>query len=99
MNRKKKEDKLRSWCFTYYPTNETQDLIWFKNLSQSSQVRYIVMGREHCPTTGRLHFQGYISFNNAKSFKQTKSWFQLDRIRIEAAKGNDFQNQTYCSKE
>lgn len=99
MNQIKKEQKARSWVLTYYPTNETRDLIWFKNLSQSKQIRYFVMGREHCPTTGKLHFQGYISYKNAKTFKQAKNWFKLDKIHIEPAKGNDFDNQTYCSKE
>ena len=96
---KKKEQKFRSWIFTYYPSNEDRDLLWFENLSQSSQIRYMIMGREHCPTTGKLHFQGYISYNNAKTFKQTKKWFKLDKIHIESALGNDCQNQVYCSKE
>ncbi|AGA18383.1 hypothetical protein [Citataivirus sanlemaris] len=99
MTKQKKQQKARSWCFTYYPTNEEQDLLWFKNLTTTSQIRYFVMGRELCPTTGKLHFQGYISYNNAKTFQQTKKWFQLDKIHIAPAKGNDFQNQVYCSKE
>ncbi len=99
MKKKKQAQKFRSWCFTYFPTDETADLRWFKNLATSSQIRYLVMGREHCPKSGKLHFQGYISYNNAKTFKQTKKWFQLDKIHLEPAAGNDIHNQKYCSKE
>jgi len=59
----------------------------------------MVMGREHAPTTQRLHFQGYIHFKNGKTQKQTRKWFGLDRISLFVAKGNDYQNQKYCSKE
>ncbi|AXH77107.1 MAG: putative viral replication protein [Citataivirus uhadis] len=99
MKQKQTAQKSRSWCLTYYPHNEQQDLKWFNNLSTSPQIRYFIVGREICPSTERLHFQGYISFKNAKTFKQTKKWFQLDKIHLESAKGNDFKNQTYCSKE
>lgn len=99
MSQRKKEAKARSWCFTFYPKNETADLKWFINLTQTTQIRYFIMGREICPTTKKLHFQGYISYNNAKTFKQTKKWFQLDKIHLEQARGNDFHNQLYCSKE
>ena len=94
-----KQKSVRSWCFTYYPVDESQDLKWFKNLSQCKKIRYFVMGREHCPTTGRLHFQGYISWKNGKKFHPAKKWFGLDKINIRPAKGDDLQNQTYCSKE
>ncbi|GAC77769.1 replication protein [uncultured marine virus] len=89
----------RAFCFTYYPKDEKRDLIWFVDLSKKSGISYMVMGREHCPTTQRLHFQGYIHFKNAKTLKATRRWFGLDRISLFIAKGNDIQNEEYCSKE
>lgn len=99
MKDNKKHARVRSWVLTYYPTNEEADARWFKNLSQKKGIRYFIVGREVCPTTKNIHFQGYISFKNGKTFKQTKTWFGLDKIHIEPAKGNDFQNQKYCEKD
>ena len=90
--------RKRSWCFTYFPTND-RDELWFRELGKSKGVRYMIVGVETCPKTDKIHYQGYISYKNAKTFKQTKKWFKLDRIHIEEAKGNDFHNQTYCSKD
>lgn len=100
MKEKPKDVKVRSWCFTYFPTLDTsREVKWFEDLSMSHQIRYILIGIETCPTSGRKHFQGYISFNNGKSFKQTKKWFGIDKIHLEEAHGNDMQNLAYCSKE
>ena len=94
-----KEARVRSWCFTYYPTNDEADARWFKQLSLKKGIRYMIVGKEICPTTKRQHYQGYISYNNGKTFKQTKKWFGLDKIHLEIAKADDFKNQAYCEKE
>lgn len=90
--------RKRSWCFTYFPTND-RDEIWFQQLGKKKGVRYMIVGIETCPKTDKIHYQGYISYKNAKTFKQTKKWFQLDKIHLEEAKGNDLHNQAYCSKD
>lgn len=95
----KKEKRCRSWCLTYFPTCEEEDQKWFGYLSKKSGIRYFVVGYETCPSTDKKHFQGYISFKNAKTFKATKRWFELDRIHIEPAVAGDFQNKKYCTKE
>lgn len=95
----KKETRVRSWCITYYPTNDEADVRWFKQLSHKKGIRYMIVGKEICPTTKRKHYQGYISYKNGKTFKQTKKWFGLDKIHLEIAKADDFKNQAYCEKE
>lgn len=110
MKLKKAQSKSRSFAFTYFPTKA--DLLlkqhlqqvmfiedYFKNISIDSQIRYFIMGKESCPTTTKIHYQGYISFHNAKTFNQCKKFFGLDKIHVEIAKGNDSQNKKYCSKE
>ncbi len=99
MSSKKQLTKSRGWCLTYFPTDEKADETWFKNLSTTKGIRYFIVGREICPQSRKLHFQGYISFKNAKTFKNAKKWFGLDRIHIVPAKGNAKQNETYCSKD
>lgn len=90
--------RYRSWCLTYFVTDLECDVRWFKELSNRKGIRYFIVGLELCPTTQKKHFQGYISFNNAKTFKQTKKWFGLDKIHIETANADDFANEKYCSK-
>ena len=93
----KKDKRTRSWVFTYHKPDE-RDHNWFQLLSKKKGIRYMVMGREHTKSDG-LHFQGYISFHNGKTFKQTKKWFGLDKIHIKEAICGDFINKKYCSKE
>lgn len=56
-------NKYYHWLFTHYdvtPENQTKLLA----LQGTNNVRYIVFGREICPTSGRKHLQGFISFSN-----------------------------------
>lgn len=99
MKPKKKQVKSRNWILTFFITALESNQRWFHQLSLKKGIRYFVVGKETCPTTKRLHFQGYISYKNAKTFSQTKKWFGLDKIHIEPAGGDDFQNQKYCTKE
>ena len=94
-----KDQRSRSWCLTYFPTSEERDQKWFQYLATKKGIRYFVVGYETCPSTKKKHFQGYISFKNAKTFKATKKWFELDRIHIVPAVAGDFANKKYCTKE
>jgi len=95
----KKERKSRNWVVTYFPSNDEQDAKWFRQLSINKGIRYFIVGKELTPTTKKLHYQGYIAFNNGKTFKQTKTWFGLDKIHLEPAVAGDFPNQRYCEKD
>jgi len=103
MKLKIKDKKIRTWILTYYPTDDVKDLQWFKDLGKKRGIRYYVAGREHCPTTGRLHYQIYISFKNGKTMKETKRWFGTDKIWMKPGAGQDGEydehNQSYVSKE
>jgi hypothetical protein len=99
MKQKKKDKVERNWVLTYFPTCLERDANWFVTLSQKKGIRYFIVGKEICPTTRKLHFQGYISFKNGKTFNQTKKWFGLDTIRIKTAVAGDMANKTYCQKD
>lgn len=92
------EKRNRSYVFTYFYCDEATKR-WIRTMSQTKGISYMVCGDEVCPTTQRPHLQGYIRWVSAKTFKAAKKWFCLDKIHIEVAKGNDFHNQKYCSKE
>lgn len=64
---------------------------------QSLKCKYIVYGREIAPSTGTPHLQGYIMFENARSFNSVKKIFSPHHIEI--AKGSPLQNWTYCTED
>lgn len=47
--------------------------------------------------SGTIHLQGYLRFANAVALSTIKAG--LSRAHIELAKGNDYQNKLYCTKE
>lgn len=74
-------------------TFEESEMLAFKEL----EAKYKVIGKEKCPKTGRTHWQCYINFKNARSFKALKKI--LPKAHIEKAKGNAKQNREYCIKD
>jgi len=64
----------------------------------SSEMNYLVFGKETCPTTGRHHWQSYVEFKNKKTFNQAKRILP-EGAHIEAARGDADSNKTYCKKD
>ena len=60
-------------------------------------TRYIVIGREICPKTQKKHLQGYVYFENPRSFKSVKKLF--GNAHIERTKGTPEDNRDYCIKD
>lgn len=97
-NISEQRNRSRKWTFTLNNNTkvETDNIIrWLS----SQKIIYSIIGLEHAPTTNTQHLQGYISFKNDKSMKNIKKGFNTNRVHLEMAKGNDLQNQKYCSKE
>jgi len=80
---------------TYFITVwDEEDAIKLKNM----EYKFIVIGKEHCPTTGRLHFHCYINFKHPKEFPKLKK--ELSRsANIKVAEGSADANIKYLSKE
>lgn len=58
--------QYRNWCFTYYPdvdkfTTE-QVKSWLNGIWDRKHVDFAVVQEEKCPKTGRVHWQGVVSF-------------------------------------
>lgn len=90
----------RSFCFTLFAQERLceTDCDSLRALGKSSDVRYLVFGRELCPTTGRQHLQGYIQFRNARRFNAVRGILPAGS-HIELAKGTPSQNRKYCVKD
>jgi len=82
----------RSYCYTLPNwTNEEYEKL------TKVKCKYQVIGKEKAPTTGTEHLQGYITFDNARSFNAVRKICQ--RWHIEVARGSPQENFEYCTKE
>lgn len=89
----------RRWIFTYFTDDD--DLpnadLFVRSLRAHQDFRGLALQLEQCPTTARLHLQGYVEWNKPirlaalKKLSPTTHW--------EPAKGSRQQCVAYCSKD
>lgn len=77
---------LRSCCWSITAYNKDIELVEDKD-NWPKFVSKILGGRETCPTTGRLHFQGALFSHGTIRFSQVKKW--LSQTRIEVARSQE----------
>lgn len=82
----------KHWCFTVF--NNLDDLSRFKH----PHVVYVIIGREICPNTQRLHGQGYLQFTGKKRLTWIKKHIDAG-AHWENCRGSDADNYTYCNKD
>lgn len=83
--------KFQLFCFTDY---ERDLSFWDK---KKLNWRYIIIGDEICPTTGRQHWQGFIYFKNQRHWNAVRKLLSPRHVNI--CKGSAQENITYCSKD
>jgi len=82
--------RCREWAIT----------AWKIPIWDDRQMKYLIFGEEICPTTGKLHWQTYVYFYNAKKFTEVqKYFFKKGENRIAQCKGEPKENIAYCSKD
>lgn len=86
-----KNARSRAWCFTL--NNYTDEEL---ARVRGVDCKYLIIGFEE-GDEGTPHLQGYVYFDNAKSFAAAKKAVS-SRAHLEEAKGNPQQNYEYCSK-
>lgn len=88
--------RARAWCFTLYKGQDPE--LGGAERYENLVCRYLIVGDEICPDTGRAHHQGYVSFVNPLRMQTV-----IDRLpgqaSVRRANGTALQNRTYCSKE
>lgn len=86
--------RSRGWVFTaYYESSEVGDQELFLMLQG---VQYFLYGWEKCPSTGRLHAQGFLYLKNACSHRSAR--LRLRPHHVERQQGSVDSNVVYCSK-
>lgn len=84
--------KSVAWVFTVNNPGE-----W--TIPHHEDIAYICGQRERAPTTGTIHFQGYVRFKNRKSMRTVKGILGRADAHLEKARGTEAQCRDYCSKE
>ena len=80
---------LRDWCFTCYDTEK--ELVFDKD-----KIRYIIYGRESCPTTGREHYQGFGIANRTCRVPKFQLWTGIGKSHCEPRGGARDTARDYC---
>lgn len=93
--------KYSSWVFTFFPFNDEGK---YKNEEQKEpfwdpdrmiRLRYQL---EKTPTTGRLHYQGYVVMKNRCKTKYVQDSLKIGKSHVGVMRGNFEQNEDYCTK-
>lgn len=108
---KKRESPVIGWAFTVYalledPSSPHRDLYYRAAMllepNDWPDIRYLLIGFETCPNTGKNHLQGYLQLTEKKRFKQLKKLFTengFDDVHLEHARENAATNIKYCKKD
>lgn len=78
----------------YVFTDFKLDAEWLKQLRN---IKYLYAGEEICPTTGKMHWQGYLILKNKRSWEFMKRLWK-DRW-IKPMAGDIPASEEYCKKE
>lgn len=85
----------RSYCFTYFKLPELIEKHCNK-LATLKKFRYLIAQLEQCPTSNRIHIQGYIEFNGKQSIREIQKL--CPGIHLEIRRGTRQQARDYCKK-
>jgi len=99
----------RAYVFTAWPTffsklnkREIHSFEWLDNHVYDNildDVKYLVVGREICPETGKKHHQGYVIWKNGKT-KQATCRLLPEATRVDVQRADDDHDAArYCWKD
>lgn len=91
-----KNNSVRRYCFTIHYNEERT---WDRASIDRANVKLLIAQQEKCPTTGSLHWQGYVEFGKTCRISAAKKILGCDWANLRIANGSREDNYVYCSKE
>lgn len=91
--------RARNYCFTFhYPEDvKEEDIDGSKYIIEHDKLRYAVWQLERCPSSGRLHLQGYVEYTSPLRLSAVKGHLG-STVHVEMRKGTRTQAAEYCRK-
>lgn len=94
---------VRDYVFTLFLDDDEQTALLAvvpeEHFPLTNNLKYVVYQLEKCPTTQRLHWQGYIKFSKPVSRQFIQVNFPiLATAHLEARRGTDAEARDYCTK-
>lgn len=84
----------RNWAITDH-TLKSED--FYKLIYDEGGIKYLVLGKEICPSTGKQHWQGAVIFNHEKSMDKVRKL--LPGVHVERMRKSELANERYCKKD
>lgn len=72
---------------------------WEQIYNDSDFVRYMCVGEEICPQTGKKHWQGWVQFQSVRRKGGVQNVFGNHKLHVEPKRGTEYQMDLYCKKE
>lgn len=93
----------RNWVFTCFSESciKLFDEKLYNNewLTEVDYIRYIIIGKEVCPSTNKVHLQGYAEFYKPIKMKRFQTLFPGAHCEKRAKNAKREDNRKYCSKD
>ncbi len=89
----KRETQKYNWVFTDF------ELLNWEKIFQEGKFKYIIIGKELCPKTKKLHYQGYLQMITKTRMSALKRLIECKKIHLEQAKGTAKQCVEYSKKD
>lgn len=83
----------RNYCFTYFTSDEG-----FR-IEPESRIVYCIYQFEKCPTTSKVHVQGYVQLSTPMRIPGVQKLLKIPGAHLERGRGSPLDNKVYCSKE
>lgn len=83
----KRGPESKYWCFTSYQDKE--GFLWWEDC-----MVYLVQQEEGCPSTGRIHWQGFVVFESKQRFTAVRK--RLSKAHWEPMRGTVDEAADYC---
>lgn len=89
--------RVRNYMFTMFNYDKDKHTALWES-HHPSHIQYLIGQLETCPTTGHIHFQGYVEFSSAIGLNRVKELLGDDSIHLDMRKGTQDQAIAYVTK-
>lgn len=89
-----KTKTARRWCFTAFISQCPTPPMW-----NETKCTFLVYQREQCPTTGNIHWQGFVIFKTPVRHTGVQRTLAIGKSKCIIVNGTNEQNYDYCTKK